>query len=296
MSAAQKLKELQADHDTDRAKAVAGLADLATEIDAEIAAAYATLVNHVIGDQEGDRAHAARLLRQVRERGVADPAGLFEAGLTVALFMAGAALDGLQVEADLVARVPHGRLAAAWIRLRCAEALIDAKDFPAAVPLAAAVLRGHGAAIAETPSPFDRPLAIACNNIATAVIEQPGDHPARAELIEHAALLSRAAWIRCGTWINHERGDYLVALAYNALGRPGEALDAARHGLGLIETHGGVPVDRAFLTIELALSLAQLGRADDAAEARQEARRLAQGFSGNAYLTDWFEGQFARLR
>ncbi|HVJ55389.1 MAG TPA: hypothetical protein VM689_23210 [Aliidongia sp.] len=291
MDPLQKLNQLRADHDTDRPGTLAALAELALTLDEELGA-YAQLVNHVVGDEERDRPLAVTLLSRLLARKPEDETGLVGAHLAVALFLNGDSTEAL--EAELAARHP-GVPIIGWIRLRCAESLVQAKEMEAGAVLVTATFDGPLLAGTAHASNFDRPIAVACNNLATGLFEAPMISRIGAEAIERTALLSRTCWIRCGSWVQHERADYLLALAYNALRRHDLAEDAARHGLDLIAAHEGEAVDRAFLTVELALALDRLGRAEEAAAARQEALQLAEPFRENAFLAPWFDGQFARI-
>lgn len=293
MDIAERLTQIRQSHGADMHGAIAALRDLAYHVDTPSAAAYAALVNHVVGDEYGDRPLALDLLRAAGARCAADNLGLFDANLAVAAGLAGD--HERAAEARTAAAGAAGPVIAEWIAIRCAEGLMHVPRTERAIAAALPALRAV-ADVGELPAALDRAMAVSCNNLASALIEAgPGAIPGRDEAIERAALLSRRCWARCGTWVNHERGEYLVALAYNALGRYEEARSAAAAGIAIVKANEPPEnVDLAFLHVELALALKGLGRASEAAAARARAEALAAGFAGDAGLSSWFGRQAAR--
>jgi len=100
----------------------------------------------------------------------------------------------------------------------------------------------------------------------------------------------RELWNRAGTWVNHERADYLCALVFNRLGEFAKALEAAERGRLLIETHGSEDVDHAFLMLESVQALFGLERREEGASWLRQAAAIAEGWDDQS-LKDWFAGK-----
>jgi hypothetical protein len=145
-----------------------------------------------------------------------------------------------------------------------------------------------------TPSRHDGSIAALANSVASDLLDLETRTKQQEALLERAALLSRAYWFRAGSWIHQERADYLLSLAYNALGRHHEAREAAARGLATIDSHGDEPVDRAFLNVELAVACKALQQTGEFTVARDTARGLAQRFDEPG-LKQWFDAKFARV-
>jgi len=295
MNIPERLTQIRESHDQDMHAAIAALRDLSFHIDTANAARFAAMVNHIVGDEYGDRPLALDLFRTAAALNIADNLGLFDANLAVAAALAGD--DELAAAAGSRAASLAGPAMAEWIAIRCAEGLMHVPRTEQALAAAIPALRA-AADLGDLEPTLDKAMAVSCNNLASALIEldaQPGDNPQRDEAIERAALLSRRCWSRSGTWVHHERAEYLVALAYNALHRSEDACKAAARGIAIIDAKGPEDVDLAFLHIELSLAFARLRRRDEAASARTRAHTLAAGFATDPGLTSWFNDQAARL-
>jgi len=139
----------------------------------------------------------------------------------------------------------------------------------------------------------DTLAAVSLNNVVSALLEQDDEtlaHPEVREAMTEGASAARELWNRAGTWVNHERADYLCALVFNRLGEFVEALEAAERGRQLIETHGSEDVDRAFLMLESAQALLGLERREEGAGRLQQAAAIAEGWDDQS-LKDWFAGK-----
>jgi len=145
---------------------------------------------------------------------------------------------------------------------------------------------------------LDTQFGALCNNFASALSDRPLDDLDQADLRTALALLAEHAlqfWQRAGTWVHQERAHYLEALCSNALGHGTRGEAQAQAGLGLLDRHDGAgeqAVDRAFLSLELAVGRRLQGRADGGA--LDAARALAAGWGDDAGLSDWFAERCAR--
>lgn len=104
-----------------------------------------------------------------------------------------------------------------------------------------------------------------------------GDGPRDAFMIE-LALASRALWATAGTWVNVERGDWLLARCHALLGQGGPALAHARACLSLVQQHVGEPGadDFEFFFAHEALAWAQRAAGDASGEAAEVAQMQAR--------------------
>lgn len=259
----------------------------------------AVLINHVLGELLGEWPEADR-----RQRELVAAAG---AQATPVL------LRHAAVSARL-AQSPDAPAATAALAQACGVSLPQADELVAVAaasfqlspgPAVEAASRALSAlrALKQPPwqssGPLDTAAAVACNNIASHFIERPIaelDLPAVRAVIADAALLSQTFWLRAGTWVNHERAWYLRAMASHALHEPEQAMLHAQQGLALIDAHDAANeqrVDRAFLTLELALAYQRIGRAQQAAEARAKALVLAEAFDEPG-LREWFDERLTR--
>lgn len=145
----------------------------------------------------------------------------------------------------------------------------------------------------QNDSDVQRSMAIVSNNLATALLEQSTRTPQQSELMQQAAQVALEFWLRCGTWVNHERALYLQALVANVAGQAQQALVFADQALALIEAHGSEPVDQAFILLTRAHALRVLGNPEGYGHALADAQALADAFD-EADLTTWFAEEKAR--
>ncbi len=300
---AQRLADANACHDSEPQRA----AGLLSDIDAAALAEgdrplYAFLLSHVLGETLGQWGAARqRLSRLLAAAGEAAPPVLWRHA-AVAATLAGSSDDAHEATAAL-ARAAGVSPAQAQdlVRLAVAGFQVPACDAGAAAATALQALQPLEAAHWQVASALDTPAAACCNNLAAHLSERPTaqlQSQALREAMLLAALCSQRLWQRAGTWVNHERACYGVAVAAGAAGDEQLQHDAAVEGLMLLDRHdaaGKESVDRAFLELERAHALQRLGRHGQADAARERADALAVAFGDDA-LTDWYRGRVARHR
>lgn len=217
------------------------------------------LVVHVFGEHLGRWQDGQRLLDVLREHTRGDAAAesalrVGSAALTLAQGGSAPALDAEERIASLAsaAAVALGRDETA----RASSLLMHALDLAAAAPV--------------LPR---RALAVATNNIASALGEQAERTPEQQRTMLAAAHASRVEWERAGTWLETERAEYVLAKSYL---KAGDAAAAQRHAaqcLAICERSDAPPFERFFAHEALACAARAAG--DGAAFAREaQAARL----------------------
>ena len=288
------------DHD----KATAAVADR-LEANASLAATpeqaarYAALVVHTIGQHHRDWSRAARVATQTIERVASDhPSnpGLAPAWASVAAaqHLAGDAPAALVSELRSAAAAPADAMGhLVRTRILVAEALLAAKRRAEATAMFESVLAAWEAL--PPAAALDRGVAAGASNFTTSLLDLTDRSSHEDTLVARGAQSARTAWGRVGTWVNHERADYLVALAMNALGRHRDAAAAARAGLETIRANGEEAVDEAFLNLTLCAAARGLGDTALGDSALANADALARGFEDDDGLRKWFAGERAKL-
>jgi len=114
---------------------------------------------------------------------------------------------------------------------------------------------------------LDRTIAVASNNLGWELYEMSSRTAYEDALMQLSAEMSLKFWLKCGDWINAERGHYLKALVANITGDPGVGLAHADAALAVIAANSERPLDAALLHLARAVSLAALGDADGRAHA-----------------------------
>lgn len=275
---AERLAEAVRIHDDDPWAARALVTDLPFRLtDPSDLARLTWLATHAIGNLL-KRWPEAQILCSQAIAVAGPPRADMLRNLAVAATLAGDPLEAWQAEMELSALlgVPPAD-GTALIRLLVIEQSIDKDKLAGWLP----VIDGAVAQAEQIQGPPDlvRFLAIAGNNIASAIIESipaPVDETAR--VVERVARLSHRAWLAVGSWLNHERAHYLMALVFNATGKAAAAADAAREGLAIIAAHEPAPIDQCFLTLALARALKTGGDPAGSTAARAEAAELATRF------------------
>ncbi len=287
---APTLAEVLRIHDDDPQAARDGLVAIAgSPVAGEDLPRFSWLVAHVVGEKLGDWTQALSLQR----RGCGDaaqPAVLRNLAATAC--WAGDAAAACAAEARLAATEGATPLGA-MLACRMGTLMYGGEGMP--VPALAASFN-HGLDLLGTAGAPVEPaqlLAASVNNIVSSLLERDDadlDDPVLRRALTAGAEAARSLWRRTGTWVNHERADYLVALCANKLGEwpAGEA--AAKAGLATIDANGSEDVDQAFLLLELARALRGQRRAAEADEARAGALALAAGFD-DAGLASWFDAK-----
>jgi hypothetical protein len=114
---------------------------------------------------------------------------------------------------------------------------------------------------------LDRTIAVASNNLSWELYEMSSRTADENALMQLSAEMSLKFWLKCGNWINAERGRYLNAMVANVTGDPGSGLAHADAALAIIAANNERPLDAALLHLARAMSLAALGNADGMARA-----------------------------
>jgi hypothetical protein len=252
---------------------------------------FVFLVNHVIGEKESRWAEALSI-GSAAAASLEVPSKNLLRHLAVAAWLAGDVVHALEWRRRLAA--------SAGCSTSCADlatwmgALASTVETGAIAEVCEEFLPLAREAAASPPSPVDDLIAATMNNFVSALVEVEGALAGSvARAIEEGARACRTVWLRAGTWVNHERADYLCALAFARLGRAEEAREAALRGLQIIEAGGPQDVDEAFLLLELAWASRALGRVEESDAALVRAHAIAGKWSDPGLL-DWFRTQRAR--
>jgi len=257
--------------------------------DATQAAALLRLANHTIGEHLRDwpraAAFAAAIVSAVPNAGAATGP---LTSLAVARFMSGATVDALATQARIVALDAGGAPSAvARIAVQVAANSLAAGALDDGGRLYAAAL---ALARAHADAATLRAVAITSNTLASDLVARSERTGAETRLMLDAAHAAREFWLKCGTWVNEARADYLLALVYNAAGQADTARGHGAHALALLEAHGDEPVDEAFTHLALANSSRLLGDRPSYDAHLSQADRLAGSFADDG-LTTWFAGE-----
>lgn len=104
------------------------------------------------------------------------------------------------------------------------------------------------ARVARAPGAGDhalKALAAACNNLASQLLDGPRE-PSADSLMIDAAQASRDTWAETGTWMNVERGEYLLALCAAAVGDTARAVGHAQACLAICDANQADAFERFF--------------------------------------------------
>ena len=308
----ERLTVAQACHDDDPARAAALLRTIdPTRLAPERWPLLAFLFNHVLGEKLADWNEAAQRQRQLLAAAAPAPATALWRHAAMAARIAASRPNAIGPE---TARPSAAELSAAFAESAAAppELCEDVLEFgiaslcaptldaeAAAQRVRAAVAR-FDAPRWQASGPLDATVAAGANNVAGGLLERPApdlQHPALRTALIEAATLAHRFWRRAGTWVNHERALYLLAMAHNAIGEAREAHAHAIDALALLDRHDTTQaefVDRAFIELERWHACRRLALADDAARARSAAQQLAERF-GDDGLQRWFDGRVRAL-
>ncbi len=291
-STTDRLQDILDQHGGDLRGAADALAGLAAIVASnEDAARFASVVTHVIGEEGADWNLALTLLATLQES-FHHSVGV-QGNYAVTCYLDDQWIEGLRAETRAATAAKESAMAVAvWIRLSTAHAFQRKRNWASCFRLLDPVLElARGL---ETASRHDASIAAVANSMASDILDLAVRTAEQDVALEKSALLSRAFWQRAGTWIHQERADYLLSLAYNALGRHEDARQAATRALATIDAHGDEAIDRAFINVELALASRKLGRATEFTNARQHAETIAKDFDDPG-LRQWFDARFARI-
>lgn len=133
----------------------------------------------------------------------------------------------------------------------------------------------HAASLARADGGSDavKALAAAFNNLASQLLDGARGPDADALMLE-AAQASRETWAEVGTWINVERGEYVLALCAAAVGDGARAVGHACACLDLCAANEADAFETCFGQEALARGLLAAGEHDAAAAALQAMRAL----------------------
>lgn len=114
-------------------------------------------------------------------------------------------------------------------------------------------------------------IANATNSI-TFHLQQGPRHEMSGDLMVGAAVASREAWEKAGTWKEVERGEYFISMACAQAGRPEHALQHAQRCRDICLANGSDPYELFFAGEVLAKAYVALG---DRRRAESEAEQMA---------------------
>lgn len=124
-------------------------------------------------------------------------------------------------------------------------------------------------------------FASALNAVTWALLRQPDRSPLDDEKMLYAAFASAYHYLETGTFLEHQRAEWLISRVYAALGNGPEALRHAERCMDLTTAHRDqMPdYDKAFAQEALARAHAKAGNTDEAAKFRAEAEQAGNAIS-----------------
>jgi hypothetical protein len=279
-SAARSLEKLLDDgwddHDKKSERLVRELEAVAERgIPSHQLAPFLHLSTHAIGEHLGDWARVLRLGKRILDRQTAT----FETAnawgrLYVVAVLAGDAIEAADFELSyLKAAAEEFGAALLDMRFMLAGALVGAKRAGEAGRLYRSALDLVGRI--RQSALLDRTIAVASNNLGWELYEMSSRTEHDDDLMQLCAGMSLKFWLKCGNWINAERGHYLNALVCNVTGDPTSGLAHADEALTIIAANGERPLDTALLQLARAVSLAALGNANGTVQAIGDADAAA---------------------
>jgi hypothetical protein len=208
---------------------------------------YARLCVHTIGEHLGDWPRAAHALGDVLAGEAPDEATAKAwAQLSLARLLGGDPAGAAVAELAWVAAAADPVAAGLELKFMLVAALVGSGRAREAAPVYAAALALAHSLGDAAPA---RAIAVASNNLASELVEQPTRAPDEEVLMRQAADAAHQYWLKAGDWTHDERARYLLALVANALGEPAAAIDQTNQALAIIAANGPRPVDVAFLTL-----------------------------------------------
>ncbi len=295
MSLAEVIEQGWKDHARQPQQVAEVLRKVAHQADnAQDAADLLRLATHVFGQHLHDWSAARQMAEAVSAQlpADADRSGVLMS-VAVAQWLAGDAAAALTSQSRLIALAPAQALVT-HIRF-CAQlvqGLVAGQRLAQAAQLYDALLQLAGASDAGSGS--DRALAVASNNLASQLLDEPVLEDAQTLLMLRAAEAALLFWQRAGTWLNQARAYFLLALVHNKIAQGGAAHEHALAGLTLIAQHEPAPVDEAFLRLVLAHALQLQGDTAASGNALAEADALAANFTDEGQQA-WYAEERARL-
>jgi hypothetical protein len=241
----------------------------------DLLAPFLHLSTHTIGEHLGEWARALEVGKRVLD----NQTPTFETAqawgrLYVAAVFAGESIDAADLELSYLGAAGDDFGAALLdMRFMLAGALVGSKR----VGEGARLYRGALDLIGQVRQSalLDRTIAVASNNLGWELWEMTSRSADDDSLMRLCAEMSLKFWLKCGNWINAERGHYLNALVANVSGDPISGLAHAEAGLAIIAANGERPLDSALLQLARAVSLSALGDNDGRAQAISDADAAA---------------------
>jgi hypothetical protein len=244
-------------------------------VTSNILAPFLHLSTHTIGEHLGDWARALRLGKRVLDSRTSS----FETAkawgrLYVAAVLAGDSVEAADVELSYL-KAAGDDFGAALLDMRfmLAGALVGSKRVGEGARLYHSALELVGRL--RPSSVLDRTIAVASNNLGWELYEMSSRTAYEDALMKLCAEMSLKFWLKCGNWINAERGHYLNAVVANVTGDPASGLAHADAALAIIAANDERPLDAALLQLARAVSLAALGDDDGRAHAIGDADAAA---------------------
>ena len=292
MAANMTLDEMVARHDDDPHAVAEALRALEPSDVADTDATRCSfLAAHVIGELLGRWNEAFDVATRLAGSSRAPGALRHRAA---AATLSGRALDAWAIERTIgEATGASPQLAAVAVRLAVLQYVVGSAPHDRLLPAFAATLDALDAL--ASMQPLGAALGAALNNTVSTLLDRAKhrvDDAALGGAMRRGAEAARRAWREAGTWTEHERADYLVALVGNATGDWDGALAAAEAGLATIAANGSEDVDRAFLLLEAARAHRGAGRDAERDTARAAAFALAASFDEPSLKT-WFDERAA---
>ena len=242
-------------------------------VTSSILASFIHLSTHTIGEHFGDWARALRLGKRVLDSRTPS----FETAkawgrLYVAAVLAGDSVEAADLELSYL-KAAGDNFGAALLDMRfmLAGALVGSKRAGEGARLYRSALDLVGRI--RQSSLLDRTIAVASNNLGWELYEMSSRAADEDALMKLCAEMSLKFWLKCGNWINAERGHYLNALVANVTGDPASGLAHANAALAIIAANDERPLDTARLQLARAVALAALG--DDEGNAHGDADAAA---------------------
>jgi hypothetical protein len=232
-----------------------------------ILAPFLHLSTHTIGEHLGDWARVLGLGKRVLAgRTPTSETAKAWGRLYVAAVLAGDSIEAADLELSYLKAAGDDFVAALLdMRFMLAAALVGSKRASEGARLYRSALDLVGQ---SRPSALlDRTIAVASNNLGWELYEMSSRTACDDALMQLCAETSLTFWLKCGNWINAERGHYLNALVANVTGDPASGLAHADAALAIIAANSERPLEAARLQLARAVSLAALGDADGGAHA-----------------------------
>jgi len=255
------------------------------------AARYMSLVSHAMGDHLGQRERATTLCERVVAKLGSDAGADAQVYLAVARRLSG---DDEGANAAQEAAGAEDPALGVRIGLLVAQGHMHAGAWTDAASLYRAMLttsqildKGHSA---------ERTVAVVSNNLASELLGLRERNAAQDGLMADSAKAAADYWGRVGTWVNKERGEYLLSMVHRAMGDSKSARLYAEKGLQTIEkAEGEERVDEAFLHLARAAACRDGGDGEAQSESLATAAALGATFEGEGLLA-WFQKELEKAR